>query len=65
MLSWRQCLILEGLRDGKRVKEVAFDMKVTPEAVTDHLRRARIEYGAKTNYQLVAMFTRSPTVRKP
>jgi predicted transcriptional regulator len=47
------------------VKQIADKLGVTPQAVTDYLFRARVEMGAKTNYQLVAMFTRSPTVRKP
>jgi DNA-binding NarL/FixJ family response regulator len=64
-LSWRQCFALERLRDGDRVKQIADKLGVTPQAVTDYLFRARVEMGAKTNYQLVAMFTRSPTVRKP
>lgn len=64
-LSRNQCFALERLRDGDRVKQVAAKLGVSPSAVTDYLSRARTLLGAKTNFQLVAMFARNPTVKKP
>lgn len=63
-LSWRQCQLVSELAAGERLKKAAAKLGMTPQAATDHLRRARIAYGAKTNTHLCVLFSRSPTVRK-
>lgn len=43
------------VRDGKRLKEIAFDLGVTEGAVKQRLRNAKVKLGAKTSTQAAAM----------
>ncbi len=43
------------VRDGKRLKEIAFDLGVTEGAVKQRLKNAKVKLGAKTSTQAAAM----------
>ena len=43
------------VRDGKRLKEIAFDLGVTEGAVKQRLRNAKVKLGAKTSTHAAAM----------
>jgi LuxR family transcriptional regulator len=43
------------VRDGKRLKEIAFDLGVTEGAVKQRLKNAKIKLGAKTGTQAAAL----------
>lgn len=63
-LTWKQCQLIKRLAEGERVKEAASKLNMSSPAALYHLHRARIEMGAKTNYQLCVMFAASPTHRQ-
>lgn len=47
---------LELLCEGKTHKEIAHELHTTRKAITRHLEDLRAKYGAKSTYQLIAMF---------
>jgi len=60
-LSPRERAVLSKLAEGFQQKEIpeTLPVKISVSAVRVYLARARLKLGARTNYQLVALFVRA------
>lgn len=65
LLTTRQTSVLKGIATGKTVKEIAFDLHLSPKTVEYHLTKIRSRLGLNTVARLTAWALASGIISNP